>query len=200
MLQSSALHMENPVSASNDLHRGGSGIDVRFLSHAVSSCGSKPDLRGGVQYHCLTIMTGYIANCYVGSSLISLCGKSALLDNAYQAFEEMPMKNVVSWTAIIAGFAQDWQIDVCLELFHRMKSSMLKPNDFTYTSLLNACTGSAALGHGRSARCQIIHMGFIRTSTFLMLSSLCIANVGLFKMHFACFKRWIIKMLCLGTP
>ncbi|KAJ6756022.1 PENTATRICOPEPTIDE REPEAT-CONTAINING PROTEIN [Salix purpurea] len=42
-----------------------------------------------------------------------------------------------------------------------MRNSTLKPNDFTFTSLLSACTGSGALGQGRSAHCQIIEMGFV---------------------------------------
>ena len=139
----------------------GFGVDVGFLSHAVSSCGSKRDLCGGIQYHCLAIATGFIANVYVGSSLISLYGRCALLGDAYRLFEEMPERNVVSWTAIMAAFAQEWWVDKCLELFHRMRSSAaLKPNYFTYMSLLSACMGSGALGHGRGAHCQIIQMGF----------------------------------------
>ncbi|XVE96785.1 hypothetical protein REPUB_Repub02eG0252900 [Reevesia pubescens] len=41
-----------------------------------------------------------------------------------------------------------------------MKNLTIKPNDFTLTSLLRACTGSGALGQGRSAHCQAIQMGF----------------------------------------
>ncbi|XP_027918595.1 pentatricopeptide repeat-containing protein At2g37320-like [Vigna unguiculata] len=148
-IQSSVLRMEQRF-----------GVDVCFLSQAVSSCGSKRDLWGGIQYHCLAITTGFIANVYVGSSLISLYGRCALLDDAYRVFEEMPVRNVVSWTAIIAGFAQAWRVDMCLELYHQMRGSDLRPNYFTYTSLLSAYMGSGALEYGRCAHCQIIHLGF----------------------------------------
>ncbi|KAJ6750065.1 hypothetical protein OIU85_000672 [Salix viminalis] len=83
------------------------------------------------------------------------------LEDAYKVFKEMPVRNVVSWTAIISGFAQEWQIDMCSQLYCLMRNSTLKPNDFTFTSLLSACTGSGALGQGRSAHCQIIEMGFV---------------------------------------
>lgn len=160
MAQSSGLQIENSVYIHLNQQEQGLGVDAHFLSHAVSTCGSKRDLRGGLQYHCLAIMTGYIANIYVGSSMISLYSKCSLLEDAYRTFEEIPIRNVVSWTAIIAAFAQEWNIDKCLELFHHMRDSELKPNDFTYTSLLSACTGSGALGQGRSAHCQIIQTGF----------------------------------------
>nr|KYP52556.1 Pentatricopeptide repeat-containing protein At2g37320 family [Cajanus cajan] len=136
------------------------GVDASFLSQAVSSCGSKRDFWGGIQYHCLAITTGFIHSVYIGSSLIRLYSRCALLGDAYRMFEEMPVRNVVSWTAIISGFAQEWRVDMCLELFHRMRGSDLRPNYFTYTSLLSACMGSGALGHGRCAHCQIIQMGF----------------------------------------
>ncbi|KAL2960769.1 hypothetical protein AAZX31_17G055900 [Glycine max] len=148
-IESSVLHMEQ-----------GFGVDVFFLSQAVSSCGSKRDLWGGIQYHCLAITTGFVASVYVGSSLISLYSRCAFLGDACRVFEEMPVRNVVSWTAIIAGFAQEWHVDMCLELFQQMRGSDLRPNYFTYTSLLSACMGSGALGHGRCAHCQIIRMGF----------------------------------------
>ncbi|ESW26688.1 hypothetical protein PHAVU_003G140000 [Phaseolus vulgaris] len=148
-IQSSVLQMEQRF-----------GVDVCFLSQAVSSCGSKRDLWGGIQYHCLAITTGFIANVYVGSSLISFYSRCALLDDAYRMFGEMPVRNVVSWTAIIAGFSQEWRVDMCVELFRQMMGSDLRPNYFTYTSLLSACMGSGALEYGRCAHCQIIHLGF----------------------------------------
>lgn len=135
-------------------------IDATSLSYAVSSCGLKRNLRAGIQYHCLALTTGFVVNVYVGSSLINLYCKCEELDNACRVFEEMPVRNVVSWTSIIAGFAQEWQVDVCLGLFHRMRNSTLRPNDFTFTSLLSACMGSGALGQGRSVHCQTIQIGF----------------------------------------
>ncbi|KAK7272938.1 hypothetical protein RIF29_13983 [Crotalaria pallida] len=135
--------------------------DVCFLSRALSMCASNRDFWGGIQYHCLAITTGFVANVYVGTSLISLYSKCALLSDANNVFDEMPERNVVSWTAIIAGYAQEWRIDVCLDLFRQMRSSGdLRPNYFTYTSLLSACMGSGALGHGRGVHCQVLRMGF----------------------------------------
>lgn len=135
-------------------------FDASVISHAISSCGSKRDLHGGIQYHCAAIRSGFVANVYIGSSLISLYSKCNELENACKVFDEMPVRNVVSWTSIISGFAQEWQVDVCLELFSEMRNSGLKPNDFTYASVLSACTGSGALGQGRCAHSQTIRLGF----------------------------------------
>ncbi|XP_052173168.1 pentatricopeptide repeat-containing protein At2g37320 [Diospyros lotus] len=130
------------------------------LSRLLSYCGTWRTVDVGIQVHCLAIKTGLFANVYVGSSLISFYSKCGGLDSAYRVFEEMPVRNVVSWTAMITGFAQEWQVDVCLELYGRMRNSAAKPNDFTLTSLLSACTGSGSLGQGKSTHCQAIQMGF----------------------------------------
>lgn len=159
IVPSSGLQIENLSSVNLDQLEQGVGVDAHFLSHALSTCGSMRDLQGGLQYHCLAIITGYIANVYVGSSLVSLYSKCSLLEYAYRAFEEMPIRNVVLWTAIIAAFSQESHFEKCLELFHCMRKSALKPNEFTYSSLLSACTGSGALGQGKSAHGQIIQMG-----------------------------------------
>ncbi|KAF4352238.1 hypothetical protein F8388_003635, partial [Cannabis sativa] len=135
-------------------------IDATVLSSVLSSCAFKRNHCVGVQYHCVAIKLGFVENVYVGSSLVSLYSKCNELDNAHRIFLKMPVRNVVSWTAIINGFAQEWQIGVCLELFHSMRMSNLRPNDFTFASLLSACSGSGALGQGKSLHCQAIQMGF----------------------------------------
>ncbi|KAL5743091.1 hypothetical protein ACOSP7_029823 [Xanthoceras sorbifolium] len=160
IFESSVFSEENSVSTHLNLHEEGLRVDASVLSNAVSSCGSARDIRGGIRYHCLAIRCGFVANLYVGSSLISLYGKCCQINSAYKMFEEMPVRNVVSWTAIIAAFAQEWEVDMCLELYRKMRDSTLNPNEFTFTSILSACTGSGALGQGRSAHCQTIQMGF----------------------------------------
>ncbi|KAF8376969.1 hypothetical protein HHK36_030340 [Tetracentron sinense] len=155
------LNKEDEVLMILGIYRVGIRGDVNTLSRAVSYCGAARALELGIQLHCVAIRTGFDSYVYVGSSLICLYGKCGKLDNAYRVFEEMPVRNVVSWTTIIAVLAQYWKVDACLELYHRMRISTFEPNDFTFTSLLSACTGSGSLCQGRSTHCQTIQMGFV---------------------------------------
>ncbi|KAF6145170.1 hypothetical protein GIB67_020361, partial [Kingdonia uniflora] len=113
-----------------------------------------------VQLHCLAVKTGFDVYVYVGHSLISLYSRCGDLDSSYNVFDKISMRNAVTWTAIIASFAQHWEIEMCLELYHRMRCSALNPNDYTLTSLFSSCTGTGVLGHGKNANCQTIRMGF----------------------------------------
>ncbi|KAJ0258885.1 Pentatricopeptide repeat-containing protein [Hirschfeldia incana] len=136
-------------------------FDAYGLSSAVSSCGSGRDFRTGYGFHCLALKSGFTSDVYVGSSLVVLYRDSGELENAHKVFVEMPEKNVVSWTALISGFAHDWRVDICLKLYSKMRNSISEqPNDYTFTALLSACTGSGALGQGRSVHCQTLKTGF----------------------------------------
>ncbi|KAG5516167.1 hypothetical protein RHGRI_037023 [Rhododendron griersonianum] len=84
------------------------------------------------QAHCLVVKTGYLSNVYVGNSLISFYCKYSELRYAYEVFDEMPVRNVVSdETAVIAFKCRshdvvpiarygNWQI-VILDLSHLTK-------------------------------------------------------------------------------
>ncbi|XP_013634460.1 PREDICTED: pentatricopeptide repeat-containing protein At2g37320 isoform X2 [Brassica oleracea var. oleracea] len=136
-------------------------FDAYGLSSNVSSCGSDRDFRTGSGFHCLALKSGFASDVYVGSSLVALYRDSGEIDNAHKVFVEMPEKNVVSWTAMISGFAQEWRVDICLKLYSKMKNSTSEqPNDYTFTALLSACTGSGALGQGKSVHCQTLKTGF----------------------------------------
>ncbi|CAK9167309.1 unnamed protein product [Ilex paraguariensis] len=152
--------MEDSILMLFRLHREGLKTDASVLSHALSSCGSSRTLSVGIQIHCMSIVNGFMGNVYIGSSLITFYSKCCALDNACRVFDEMSMRNIVSWTAIMNGFAQECQVDICLGLYHKMRISRLSPNDFTFTSFLSACTGSGCLGKGKSVHCQTIQMGF----------------------------------------
>ncbi|KAK9665146.1 hypothetical protein RND81_14G093500 [Saponaria officinalis] len=178
---SSVFSEDEPDAGVFGLHRNGMRIDCAMLSYAVSDCGFKGHLRCGTQLQCLAIRVGFFTNVYVGSSLISMYSKCGDLCSAKMVFDELPVRNVVSWTALISGFAQEFQIDVCLELYQQMKNSSLKPNDYTLTSLLSACIGCSSLGYGKNAHSQAILFGldsYVHVANALISMYCKCGNVG----------------------
>ncbi|CAH9104185.1 unnamed protein product [Cuscuta europaea] len=151
---------ENPIELIRRLHKEGLKTDPGFLSNALSVCCSERAVNIGIQIHCLVMKNGCLTNVYVGSSLVSLYSKCGSLEVAHNLFEEMPIKNVVSWTTVIHGFSQVFQVDVCLKLYMEMLNHALMPNDYTFTSLLSACTGSGCFGQAKSVHCQTICTGY----------------------------------------
>ncbi|GAB2272427.1 hypothetical protein Dimus_007253 [Dionaea muscipula] len=152
--------VDDAISVVSQLRREGLRVDVSVASTAFSACGFLRSRCFGVQLHCFAVRSGISMNLYVGSSLIGFYSKCGDLCSACKVFNEMPVQNVVSWTALISGFANEWRVDTCLKLYTLMRESILEPNDFTFTTILSACMGSGSLGKGKSTHCQTLRLGF----------------------------------------
>ncbi|KAG6470296.1 hypothetical protein ZIOFF_071361 [Zingiber officinale] len=143
-----------------NLHYRGIKLDPPTISSAISSCVSSGTFGTGVQLHALSIKNGCEISLLTGSSLITLYSKLGQLSNAYYIFHMMPVRNVVSWTAVISGYAHYREVETCLQLFSSMRQAFIEPNDITFVCILSSCTTSAYLGFGRSVHSLELKMGF----------------------------------------
>ncbi|KAL5210359.1 hypothetical protein ABZP36_005982 [Zizania latifolia] len=72
---------------------------------ALKSCAATNGLILGLQIHSSTARLGLDGNLFVAHSAISMYARCGRPDDAYQMFEEMQYRDVVSWNAMISGFA-----------------------------------------------------------------------------------------------
>ncbi|KAK9220790.1 hypothetical protein WN944_009214 [Citrus x changshan-huyou] len=72
------------------------------------------------------------------------------IDFAKAVFEEMPVRDVVSWSSMIAGFVPCDSPSDALKVFHRMKLANENPNSVTVVSLVSACTSLINVRAGES--------------------------------------------------
>ncbi|KAK9106311.1 hypothetical protein Syun_022322 [Stephania yunnanensis] len=86
--------------------------------------------------------------------------KSGRTRKAIQVFDEMPQRNVVSWSAIIAGLVQHGSSKEALSMFQLMHRSGDKANEFTLVSALNACSLCDSLASSLQVYAVIVRMGF----------------------------------------
>ncbi|KAL8145760.1 hypothetical protein AgCh_003782 [Apium graveolens] len=75
--------------------------------------------------------------------------KCGCLEDARKVFDEIPVRDVVTWTALITGFSQHERYEEALRLFLEFLSVGLEPNHFTFSSLVKAAGG---MGSGREGR------------------------------------------------
>ena len=65
-----------------------------------------------------------------------------MLVKARKLLEELPVRDIVSWSGLISGYAQWGQGREAMNCFKQMQSEGLSPNEVTFLSLLNACCHS----------------------------------------------------------
>jgi pentatricopeptide repeat protein len=59
----------------------------------------------------------------VHTALMEMYVKCRAIDEARQEFDRMPQRDVVAWSTMIAGYAQNGRPHESLELFERMKAT-----------------------------------------------------------------------------
>eukprot|EP01018_Ginkgo_biloba_P009821 Gb_15508 [translate_table: standard] len=134
--------------------------DDSAYASLLQGCGKLNALLEGKLVHAHIIQTGFSPNTSLGNKLLSMYAKCGSLVDARQAFEEMPQRNVVSWTAMIATYARHGRAQEALTLFYEMQRAGIQPDEFAFASVLPACANMAALEHGKKLHEDIIRSGF----------------------------------------
>ncbi|KAK2983753.1 hypothetical protein RJ640_022695 [Escallonia rubra] len=120
------------------------------------------DLRHDKAMHAKLVKQAHISSLYLRNNLINMYAKCSHLPDALKLFDEMTHKNVVSWTAVIAGFVQKGHPveALSLSMFRRMHVSGTKPNEFSFVSKLHACSFSKNPAHAYQTYASILRFGF----------------------------------------
>ncbi|XP_068304486.1 putative pentatricopeptide repeat-containing protein At3g01580 [Pyrus communis] len=113
------------------------------------ACSELGILEQALCLHAYVIKRAFKNNIFVGASLIELYPKSGSIGNAILLFEGITDKDVVIWSAMIAGHGVHGQGEEAIKVFDRMvKHSDVKPNDVTFLSILSVCSHSGLVEEG----------------------------------------------------
>ncbi|KAL3812585.1 hypothetical protein ACJIZ3_013853 [Penstemon smallii] len=105
----------------------------------LSACAKSLKLFEGLQLHGSIVKMGFYSDIYVLNSLIYLYGECGEIDKGRKMFDEMPERNVVSWTSLICGYARRDLHKEAVSLFFEMIEEGIKPNELTMVSAISAC-------------------------------------------------------------
>ncbi|OIT30072.1 PREDICTED: pentatricopeptide repeat-containing protein At3g26782, mitochondrial [Nicotiana attenuata] len=111
---------------------------------AIKSCSSLSDLTSGKQTHQQALIFGYETDLFVSSALIDMYSKCDQLADARKLFDQIPQKNVVSWTSMITGYVQNDQPHEALSLFKELLAGqaeeLVSLDSVSMVSVLSACS------------------------------------------------------------
>ncbi|KAL6143234.1 hypothetical protein ACLB2K_053929 [Fragaria x ananassa] len=136
----------------------GTQPDAVSMVKILAACSELGNLQQALCLHAYVIQTGFKDNIFVRASLIELYSKCGSIDNAVRLFEGMVYKDVVIWSAMIAGYGIHGQGGEALKVFDDMvKHSAVTPNDATFTSVLSACSHSGLVVEGLGIFSMMLH-------------------------------------------
>ncbi|KAK4476561.1 hypothetical protein RD792_015717 [Penstemon davidsonii] len=122
----------------------------RFVAASIlSSCAELALLNIGQQVHANSLKTALDTSLSVNNSLVSLYANCGCLEHAKKVFNSMEIRNVISWTALIVGYAQNGKGIKSLQFYEKMVASGINPDYITFIGLLFACSHGGFIERGR---------------------------------------------------
>jgi hypothetical protein len=104
-------------------------------------------LEEGRHAHECIIESGFDSDLFVGNSLIDIYIKCGSME-AWRVFDKMPTQNVVSWRAMLKGFAMHGYGKEALAHFKWMCQAGVEINSVMFVCLLSACSHVGLLFEG----------------------------------------------------
>ncbi|XP_007039721.2 PREDICTED: pentatricopeptide repeat-containing protein At4g16835, mitochondrial [Theobroma cacao] len=118
------------------------------LSSVLLGCSELSALQFGKQVHQLVCKSLLRDDTTADTSLISMYCKCGALDDAWKLFLEIKKKDVVSWNAMISGYAQHGAGEKALHLFEEMRDEGVRPDWITFVAVLLACNHAGLVDMG----------------------------------------------------
>jgi pentatricopeptide repeat protein len=109
------------------------------LVGVLNACASVLAIEEGRCAHEQIIENGWDLNVFVGNSLVDMYAKFGSMEDACRVFNKLPSHDVVSWNALLGGYAMHGHGKEALKNFEQMCEGV-QPNNITFISLLSACS------------------------------------------------------------
>ena len=121
-----------------------------IVSIVLSACAAFSGFELGRSVHALAVKACVEGNIFVGSAIVDMYGKCGNINDAKQAFHEMPKRNLITWNAMLGGYAHQGHADMALALLEEMTfgSNEVVPNYVTLVCVLSACSRAGAVKMG----------------------------------------------------
>lgn len=125
------------------------------ISSLVTACNKSSSMANeGFQLHGFAIKSGLIYDIFVGTSFVHFYGSYGIVSNAQNLFNEMPDRNVVSWTSLMVSYSDNGSKEQVINTYQRMRHEGICCNENNIALAISSCgflvntlLGHQLLGH-----------------------------------------------------
>ena len=129
-----------------DMKRSGFLANQGTLTSVLRACTGMVLLEMGKQVHVHVLK--YKRDLILNNALLDMYCKCGSLEEAEAVFKRMTEKDVISWSTMISGLAQNGRSLEALQLFQSMEVVGPKPNYITIVGVLFACSHAGLVDKG----------------------------------------------------
>uniref|UniRef100_A0A0E0H800 DYW domain-containing protein n=1 Tax=Oryza nivara TaxID=4536 RepID=A0A0E0H800_ORYNI len=154
-----------------EMRGSGTSPNEFTLSATLKACGG--GTRAGVQIHGVCVRTGFEGHDVVANSLVVMYSKGRWTGDARRVFDVIPSRNLATWNSMISGYAHAGQGRDSLLVFREMQRRHdEQPDEFTFASLLKACSGLGAAREGAQVHAAMAVRGVSPASNAILAGAL----------------------------
>ncbi|CAH1426479.1 unnamed protein product [Lactuca virosa] len=136
-------------------------FDAVTFTSALAHCADCEEFLFGIQLHSLVLKTGMQSEGFIANALITLYSKWERIVDAEKVFDEMPMKDLVSWNAMLSGYSQEGSYgEQAITVFIHMIRSMMNLDHVSFTSAVSASGHARNLNLGKQIHSLTIKTGY----------------------------------------
>ncbi|KAA8519750.1 hypothetical protein F0562_014006 [Nyssa sinensis] len=151
---------EEALSAFREMHLLGIKSNEFTFPSVLKACSITKDLNRGKAVHGIVVVSGFEYDVFVANTLVVMYAKCGELADSRRLFDDIPERNVVSWNALFSCYVQSNFCGEAVSLFQEMVSSGIQPDEYSLSSILNACTGLGDVGQGKKIHGHMIKLGY----------------------------------------
>lgn len=133
-----------------DMSQAKESPNLITIINVLEACSVLAKLKTSKWAHAISIRRLVAAEVAVGTAIVDMYSKCGAIEVSRRAFDQILKKNVVSWSAMIAGYGMNGLAHKALSLLTEMKLHGIKPNAVTALCVLSACSHGGLIEEGLS--------------------------------------------------
>ncbi|XP_038882815.1 pentatricopeptide repeat-containing protein At5g42450, mitochondrial-like [Benincasa hispida] len=142
-------HNEDAVHLFIDMLREGFLPTQSTFPCAICAAANIASIGIGRSFHACAVKFLGKLDVFVSNSLISFYAKCGSMEDSLLVFNKLlDERNIVSWNAVLCGYAQNGRGKEAIDFYQRMIFAGCKPNGVTLLSLLWACNHAGLVDEG----------------------------------------------------
>ncbi|KAD5960406.1 hypothetical protein R6Q59_013531 [Mikania micrantha] len=133
---------------------------VQSYAIILQNCRKLHNLQLGLQVHGHMIVTGVELCEFLGSQLLEFYCKVGGIKETRKLFDEMPERNVFSWTSLIGLYCELGEYEETISLFYMMIQEGVRPDHFVFPKVYKACAHLKDYKAGKDVYDYMTSIGF----------------------------------------
>jgi pentatricopeptide repeat protein len=132
------------------MKREGFSPDTVTFLHMLKACGIMGAVDKAEQIHDELVRNGLVTakDAALGAALVDAYVKCGESGKAQEVFDALPIRDAVTWNALISGYTQRGQGEGALSCFRRMQRDNISPDAVTFLCILTACSRCGLVQEG----------------------------------------------------